>query len=246
MKSKQENEELQSRREFFKKAAKGAMPFLALGVFGPSFLTSCGGGDDEKKNPEDGNNSNGSGGNSNSIIGTWVGSTIVFIIDSDNGGTFSSYNGSTGVCSCVMSESNKGILTWHEYDPFNGRIYYDGNTTIVGYFTIDGNRMYLYPNSDYTGSALLLTKEGSNNDNNIDDNNGGGNSGGSGCSDCSNSCSNGCGDGCSNACYASCSVQCVGSCNNTCSSSCTGSCTGVCSTGCSGSCQWGCKGKSRL
>lgn len=35
------NEELQSRRMFFKKAAKGALPIFALTVLGSSLLTSC-------------------------------------------------------------------------------------------------------------------------------------------------------------------------------------------------------------
>ena len=35
---KKKNEELQSRRDFFKKAAKGALPILGMVVVGPSFL----------------------------------------------------------------------------------------------------------------------------------------------------------------------------------------------------------------
>lgn len=46
MKKKKKNEELQSRREFFKNAAKGALPILAFTVLGSSLLTSCG--DDDK------------------------------------------------------------------------------------------------------------------------------------------------------------------------------------------------------
>ena len=38
------NEELQSRREFFKSAAKAALPIMAISVLGTSFLTSCGDG----------------------------------------------------------------------------------------------------------------------------------------------------------------------------------------------------------
>ena len=38
---KRKNEELQSRREFFKKAAKGALPILAFTALGSSILTSC-------------------------------------------------------------------------------------------------------------------------------------------------------------------------------------------------------------
>ena len=41
MKKSKKNEELQSRREFFKSAAKGALPILAFTVLGPSFLSSC-------------------------------------------------------------------------------------------------------------------------------------------------------------------------------------------------------------
>lgn len=41
MKKSEKDEELQSRREFFKSAAKGALPILAFSVLGPSFLTSC-------------------------------------------------------------------------------------------------------------------------------------------------------------------------------------------------------------
>lgn len=38
---KNKNEELQSRRLFFKNAAKGALPILALTALGAPFLASC-------------------------------------------------------------------------------------------------------------------------------------------------------------------------------------------------------------
>lgn len=41
MEKKNENEELQSRREFFKKTAKSVLPFLGIMVLGPTLLTSC-------------------------------------------------------------------------------------------------------------------------------------------------------------------------------------------------------------
>ena len=41
------NEELQSRREFFKKAAKTALPILAAVTLGPTLLTGCNEGYDE-------------------------------------------------------------------------------------------------------------------------------------------------------------------------------------------------------
>ena len=51
MKKSEKNEELQSRREFFKSAAKGALPILAFSVLGPSILTSC---EKEKKTTDSG------------------------------------------------------------------------------------------------------------------------------------------------------------------------------------------------
>lgn len=48
MKKSEKNEELQSRREFLKKTAKGALPILGISLFGPSILTSCEKDDDKK------------------------------------------------------------------------------------------------------------------------------------------------------------------------------------------------------
>lgn len=41
MKEENKKEEIQSRREFFKEAAKGALPILAFTMLGSTFLTSC-------------------------------------------------------------------------------------------------------------------------------------------------------------------------------------------------------------
>lgn len=49
MKKQLENEELKTRREFFKQAAKGAIPMLAIATLGPVALSSCGDDDDDKK-----------------------------------------------------------------------------------------------------------------------------------------------------------------------------------------------------
>ena len=49
MKKSETIEELQSRREFLKKTAKGALPILGISLFGPSILTSC-----EKDNDKSG------------------------------------------------------------------------------------------------------------------------------------------------------------------------------------------------
>ncbi len=44
---RKKNAEVQSRRDFFKKAAKTALPILGIAVFGPSLLTSCDPDDDD-------------------------------------------------------------------------------------------------------------------------------------------------------------------------------------------------------
>lgn len=49
MEKNKKNEELQSRREFFKKAAKGALPILAFTMLGSTILTACG--DDDEPKP---------------------------------------------------------------------------------------------------------------------------------------------------------------------------------------------------
>ncbi len=70
MDKKIKKDELQSRREFFKSAAKGALPILCFSLFGPSILSSC-----MKEEEEDENTGcNGcSGGCSNSCSGSCSG-----------------------------------------------------------------------------------------------------------------------------------------------------------------------------
>lgn len=58
---KKKNEELQSRRDFFKKAAKGVLPILGMVVVGPS-LMSCSKDDDDDYSS--GSGGSGSGGSS--------------------------------------------------------------------------------------------------------------------------------------------------------------------------------------
>ena len=48
MHNNKKDEELLSRREFFKNAAKGVLPILAFTVFGSSVLTACEKEDDER------------------------------------------------------------------------------------------------------------------------------------------------------------------------------------------------------
>lgn len=59
MEKKNHNEELQSRREFFKKAAKGALPILGAIAFGPMVLSSC---DTDDPEPSGGGSSSGCNG----------------------------------------------------------------------------------------------------------------------------------------------------------------------------------------
>ena len=47
MKQTKKSEELQSRREFFKSAAKKVLPIIGAIAFGPQLLASCGGGNDD-------------------------------------------------------------------------------------------------------------------------------------------------------------------------------------------------------
>lgn len=47
------NEEFESRREFFKKMAKGVLPFLAVSVLGTSLFTSCDPDDPDTKKKDD-------------------------------------------------------------------------------------------------------------------------------------------------------------------------------------------------
>lgn len=62
MKKSKKNEELQSRREFFKNAAKGALPILAFTVLGPTILSSCKKDDDNKTSSSSGCGKSCSGG----------------------------------------------------------------------------------------------------------------------------------------------------------------------------------------
>lgn len=49
MKTRQtEMQKLQTRREFFKKAAKGVLPILGMTILGPAILSSC-----EKEDPDE-------------------------------------------------------------------------------------------------------------------------------------------------------------------------------------------------
>lgn len=59
MKNNKENEELQSRREFFKEAAKRTLPVLAIAAFGSTMLSAC-----EKDNYSGGGSSGGGSGSS--------------------------------------------------------------------------------------------------------------------------------------------------------------------------------------
>lgn len=223
---KKDDEKILSRREFFKKTAKGALPFLAFGMFGPSILSACSKDEDEEwinqrtgeREPDD------SLGNNNNLSGTWSGSFISFVFNSDGSGTYvNAYSGESGSCTYKFTETNKGVISVTSND----------SQSFEFYFIVNGNTMILYSNSDYTGQIEQITKQ-------IDSNGGGGNQTPV-CSDCSSGCSNGCSDGCSTACYSGCSVQCVGSCSGSCSGTCLQACGGNCTVTCSYRCRSGSK-----
>ena len=71
MEKETRDEELQSRRDFFRKTAKKALPILGVALFGTTLLTSCGGDDDEPDEPSKPQGCNGcSGSCSNSCSGS--------------------------------------------------------------------------------------------------------------------------------------------------------------------------------
>lgn len=63
-------EELQSRRQFFKRAAKGTLPILGVMVFGNVLLSSCGDDKDEDDEPKPSGCNGCSGSCSNSCSGS--------------------------------------------------------------------------------------------------------------------------------------------------------------------------------
>lgn len=70
MKKNEKDNELQSRREFLKKTAKGALPILGISLFGPSILSSCGNDDEEKGSSSSGCGKSCSGSCDNSCSGS--------------------------------------------------------------------------------------------------------------------------------------------------------------------------------
>lgn len=86
MDKKKNNEELQSRREFMKKTAKGALPILGISLFGPAILSSC-----EKEEVKSNGNGNGSCSCSNTCSGS---------CDGDCAGNCDGCSGSCYTTSC--------------------------------------------------------------------------------------------------------------------------------------------------
>lgn len=86
MDKKKNNEELQSRREFMKKTAKGALPILGISLFGPAILSSC-----EKEEVKSNGNGNGSCSCSNTCSGS---------CDGDCAGNCDGCSGSCYTSSC--------------------------------------------------------------------------------------------------------------------------------------------------
>lgn len=73
MEEKKQNEELQSRREFFKESSKKVLPILAIAAFGSSLLTACEKEPYSSGNNNSGNNSGGCKGCSGSCSGSCSG-----------------------------------------------------------------------------------------------------------------------------------------------------------------------------
>lgn len=89
MKENEKNEELQSRREFFKNAAKTALPILVVAALGPALL-SCEKDEESKSSNSSGCNNNCSGSCSKSCSGSCDGGCSG---DCDDGCTADCWNG---------------------------------------------------------------------------------------------------------------------------------------------------------
>ena len=92
MEEKKQNEEFQSRREFFKKTAKGALPILGISLFGTAILSSC------EKETHSGNTSFGCNGCSGSCSGSCSGGCDSGCSGSCSGECSGECMGCTGSC----------------------------------------------------------------------------------------------------------------------------------------------------
>ncbi len=265
MEKKMNSEELQSRREFFKKAGKRVLPFIGLVAFGPTFFTSCskddgddGSGDDgrgDENSPHEGGNSPHEGGNSpheggdspqadrgdGSVSHPFSVAEVIAYAKTLNDGEASSarFYVKGIVDSCVEFDGP---------NPDGWDYSYVVNVTLTD-GDDDGESIVAQIKTNSVlkeGDTVVVCGKVAN-------------YWGyicfvvgdvflyswnermivnSSCSDCTAACSG----NCSETCYNSCTGGCMSSCASGCGNSCEGSCSGTCSSTCTGGCYSGCTG----
>lgn len=237
MKDFNKHEELQTRREFFKKTAKGALPFLAFSVFGPSILTSCESDDDDDF----------SSGSSKKEIPTSlnVGTSILLSHVSSMGfryfRTISPTQGqwsnteeeqisqrySLATFKYQMVGSNQAQLTSINYQASSGRswsIELDLTYTTYNSGTYKLRDTPLATGKTYNDEGTFKIRSNSSN------------TGNGTCTSCSSGCTKTCSDNCVGDCRKVCANDCAQNCQTYCREACVNTCIGTCSTSCIGYC----------
>ena len=258
MKENKKREELQSRREFFKTAVKGALPILGTIAFGPALFSSCGS-DDNDDGKTSGATPTPTAGNGSPVYPFSVREAITHAKSYHNDSSFYyikgkifmvahnlSYGGGAAFYIVDENESDPTVMD-SLYIPYEDNNYfqrtscYDGTTLktgdiVVYYGRLKYNEDYAEVNIESGGYLYSLNGVV-----------GSGSSGGSdgsetGCSNCSSACSSACGSSCSSSCSSGCSSGCSTSCTGSCSSGCSSGCSGTCKSTCTGGCSSGCTG----
>ncbi len=246
MRKNKKNEELQSRREFFKKAAKGTLPIIGVMAFGPGFLSSCGGDDAETGA---GSSAPPTSGGDGSFMNPYSPSeaikkaqtlsegqtTDIVVIKGRVSSILYNYNVEEGTATFFIKDIGKDSEELQVY-----RAYYLGNSpyTYGRLLSVNDEVIIQGKLSIYNGkpevanrSGYLYSMNGVTNPSNS-------------CTDCSAVCTSNCSTECTSSCTGGCSTSCTGECGNSCtggcSSGCSGSCSGSCGSGCSGSCSGSC------
>ena len=124
---------------------------VAAGVFG---VVSC---------SKDGGSTASSGG----VVGTWEGSEVTLIFNSDNtgvaieNGSYSYYENKTHLFTYTMTDANSGVIKLQDEDYDD---YYDDDEMTVTFKISDGNTMILYGSYSYdygyTWVIDILTRKG--------------------------------------------------------------------------------------
>lgn len=248
MRKNKKNEELQSRREFFKRAAKGTLPIIGVMAFGPGFLSSCGGDDAETGA---GSSAPPTSGGDGSFMNPYSPSeaikkaqtlsegqtTDIVVIKGRVSSILYNYNVEEGTATFFIKDIGKDSEELQVY-----RAYYLGNSpyTYGRLLSVNDEVIIQGKLSIYNGkpevanrSGYLYSMNGVTNPSNS-------------CTDCSAVCTSNCSTECTSSCTGGCSTSCTGECGNSCtggcSTTCTGTCSGSCNTTCTGACSTTCTG----